>query len=260
LPLLWDTPESNRGYVRQGQEKLSELDKVGRADDIKELKKISPDLKESYEVGKEEVDGEYQNKFPSDWPEFRVKCIQFFERLHLLNVEVMRAIALGLDLGEHYFDKLLDNADNTLRLLHYPGVEKTLLDNQTTRRAGAHCDYGSITLLFQDDTGGLEVFDYESKEFIRATPIPGTIVVNAGDMLQRWSNDYLKSTLHRVVKPYIEVGESYPTRYSIAYFCNPNFTVTLECLPNCSSEENPAKYEPINSFDYLVMRLRNTYT
>lgn len=90
-------------------------------------------------------------------------------------------------------------SDNTLRLLRYPSVPITSLSDETTRRAGAHCDYGSITLLLQDGTGGLEVFDSSKNEFVKATPIPDTIIVNVGDMLQRWSNDHLKSTLHRVV-------------------------------------------------------------
>ena len=77
--------------------------------------------------------------------------------------------------------------------------------------------------------------------------------------MQRWSNDILKSTLHRVVKPYQADSDCYPARYSIAYFCNPNFDCQIDCLPTCYSAENPPKYEPVNSFDYLVGRLNNTY-
>ena len=116
------------------------------------------------------------------------------------------------------------------------------------------------TLLFQDSIGGLEVKDCHSGEFVKAKPIPGTIVVNVSDMLQAWTNDKLKSTLHRVVKPYaVDRDGFYPARYSIAYFCTPNFDATIECLPTCFDESNPPKYAPFNSWEYLAARLNSTY-
>jgi len=123
-------------------------------------------------------------------------------------------------------------------------------------------DYGTITLLFQDDQGGLEVLSPKG-QFVQATPIPDTIVVNAGDLLQRWSNDIIRSTEHRVVSPpTAPENDHFPARYSIAYFCNPNWDATIECLDNCSGEVaggKEKKYEPVNTHDYLVSRLRATY-
>ena len=123
-------------------------------------------------------------------------------------------------------------------------------------------DYGTVTLLFQDDRGGLEVLSPKGG-FVPATPIPDTIVVNAGDLLQRWSNDVIRSTEHRVVSPRSPpTNDSYPARYSIAYFCNPNWDATIECLDGCFGEANGGqekKYPPINTHEYLVSRLKATY-
>jgi isopenicillin N synthase-like dioxygenase len=135
----------------------------------------------------------------------------------------MRAIAVGMGLEETYFDRFVCDGDNTLRLLHYPAVRKDLFTvNPGQVRAGEHSDYGSITFLFQDQRGGLQVQSPEGK-FVDATPIEGTCVVNAGDLLARWSNDTIRSTVHRVVEPPRKEGEGddgegeeYPARYSIA--------------------------------------------
>ena len=97
-------------------------------------------------------------------------------------------------------------------------------------------------------------------EFVPAPPIPGTIVINAGDLLARWSNDSINSTQHQVVSPPMDPnGDIYPARYSIPFFCNPNFDALIECLEVCKSDENPAKYGPILSGDHLVERLATTY-
>lgn len=138
--------------------------------------------------------------------------------------QVMSAIAVGMGLSdEHYFDRFVSTGDNTLRLLHYPPVAPEVFAKDPGRvmRAGEHSDYGSITLLFQDARGGLQV-KAPNDTFVDATPIEGTVVVNAGDLLARWSNDTIRSTIHRVVEPPAvpETGE-HPARYSIAYVLAP---------------------------------------
>jgi isopenicillin N synthase-like dioxygenase len=129
-----------------------------------------------------------------------------------------------------------------------------------------------MTLLLQDSIGGLEVEDiYEKDKFVPAPYIPGTIVVNIGDFLQRWSNDTLKSTLHRVrAPPLIEVDDSEGTgekkkkrvtqaRYSIPYFVTADREKTIDCLPGCWGLDRPKKYDAINARDYIEMRLNATY-
>lgn len=187
----------------------------------------------------------------------------------------MRSIALGLHLEEGWFDGKIGKQDHNLRLLNYPSIKTALLKKEGQARAGAHTgqfpplfiytstdsrktDYGSITLLFQDPVGGLQVKNPRSGEFTAAPPIPGTIVVNAGDLLARWSNDVLRSTLHRVVAPSGEGREETPKRQSIAFFCNPNFDAEIDCLPGCEGGEK--KYEPVKTGEYIVRRLSETYT
>ncbi|KAL1954157.1 hypothetical protein VTO42DRAFT_1565 [Malbranchea cinnamomea] len=209
-----------------------------------------PDLKESIEIGREGVEG-----FPNQWREhldkegakFTSIMKEFFVTCQKLHVQFMSAVALGLGLPERYFDEYICEANNTLRLLHYP-------PNKGQVRAGEHSDYGTVTLLFQDARGGLQVRSLRDT-FIDAVPIPDTVVVNTGDSLARWSNDIIKSTRHRVVEPASmpenEGREEYLARYRIAYFCNPNNKAYIEATPETCGE-GERKYEGIETGEYLA--------
>ncbi|KAJ3027834.1 UNVERIFIED_CONTAM: hypothetical protein HDU68_003035, partial [Siphonaria sp. JEL0065] len=257
LSLEWESAEANRGYVGLGKEKLSDLDKEGRAEEIKALNELSPDLKEAFDIGLDHPDIPFKNRYPS--PEFGAKAESFFKTMQQLNIKMMKAIAIGLGVDADFFQPAIKIGTNTLRLLHYPSCPPDDI-NDFSRRCGAHTDYGSVTFLFQDSVGGLEVLDRSKGEFVKAMPIPGTIVVNVGDLLQRWTNDYLKSNQHRVVKPY-QVGENglLPSRYSIAYFCDPDSETLVETIPKFVTEHNPNKYEPVTAGEHLLARLNNTY-
>jgi isopenicillin N synthase-like dioxygenase len=262
--LAWTTPQANRGYVVYGREKVTQSrDKAS----ITALRNTNPDLKESMEIGREGVDG-----LPNHWPDhldeegkdFKRVMQDFFAMGKELHMKVMRAIALGMGLPETFFDDFTNSGDNNLRLLHYPPVSKEIFNkNPGQVRAGEHSDYGSVTLLFQDSRGGLQVRSPKDT-FVDATPIPDTIVINAGDLLARWSNDIIKSTRHRVIEPphpSMDDGtDTYPARYSVAYFCNPNMDRLIEALPGTYGEGvGEKKYEGINSGEYLVQRLTATY-
>ncbi|KAJ3131801.1 hypothetical protein HK101_004677, partial [Irineochytrium annulatum] len=214
---------------------------------------------ESLEIGKE-PSTDFQNRWPSHDPTFRPTLMRFFQTAHALHLDVMRSIAQGLGLSERFFDPFCDKADHNLRLLHYPEVTRKLLDKEGQTRAGAHSDYGSITLLFQDARGGLEVHSPLTNKWESATPIPGTIVVNAGDLLARWSNDVIRSTEHRVVSPpashMTETDVTYPARRSIAFFCNPNMDSVIEGLPGIGQK---GKYGAVGTKEYMVARLSATY-
>lgn len=283
--LAWTTAQANRGYSAPGQEKVTQ---ITEKDEVGKLRDSVPDLKESFEIGREGEEGS-----PNQWPdeklyshtsqsngavngtangdkqseaearEFKAVMQDFFQRCQSLYRLVMQAIALGLGIPEHFFDEYTNVGDNTLRLLHYPQVPKTVFtQNKEQVRAGAHTDYGSITLLFQDNRGGLQVQSPEGT-FVDATPIADTIVVNAADLLARWSNDVIKSTKHRVVEPPAPLaGDVHPPRYSVAYFCNPNFDKEIDAIPGTYDESVPGKgkkYETVKSGDYLVKRLEATY-
>ncbi|KAI9166770.1 2-oxoglutarate-Fe(II) type oxidoreductase ppzD [Paramyrothecium foliicola] len=260
MDVCWTTPEANRGYSAPGREKVTSLMDIN---DVEKVRAAAPDLKESYEIGREGETGH-----PNQWPKeegttagFKSDMLGFFDECKAVHLEVMRAIAVGMGLDPEFFDGYLDVGDNTLRLLHYPEVKADVFKiNPGQVRAGEHSrqDYGSITLLFQDNRGGLQVKS-PTGQFVDATPIEGTIVVNAGDLLARWSNDTIKSTIHRVVEPPRKQDVAYPPRYSIAYFCNPNYKSHIEAIPGTYASEKDKKYDGINSGDYLVQRLTATY-
>ncbi|TFK55599.1 Clavaminate synthase-like protein [Heliocybe sulcata] len=257
--LAWEDPRSNRGYVRVGRERVTQ---VQDAAEIAALRAKAPDTKESMEIGRD-WDPTWRNMWPqeADAPGFKQTMLDFFRTCHDLHTVVMRAIALGLDLDEPFFQDKIDGQWHNLRLLAYPPIRRSLLEKEGQARAGAHSDYGTLTLLFQDSVGGLQVQNPHTKEYQAAPPIPGTIVINAGDLLARWSNDVLRSTLHRVVAPpakkVSETESITPARQSIAFFCNPNFDAMISCLPNCGKE---AKYSPVTTEQYIVRRLGETYT
>jgi len=197
--LAWKDPRANRGYVAQGRERVT------NATDEKEiaaLRETAPDYKESLEIGRE-LDKIWKNEWPTEeeLPGFRQTMLEFRKRADKLHLEVLRAIAIGLDLESTFFDSKCNEEWHTLRLLHYPSIPASLLQGGAGSRAGSHTDYGSLTLLFQDSVGGLEVEDPSTGKYVPAPPIEDTIVINVGDLLARWSNDTLKSTLHRVVAP-----------------------------------------------------------
>ncbi|KAK3380273.1 hypothetical protein B0T24DRAFT_188487 [Lasiosphaeria ovina] len=258
LSLGWTTPEANRGYSAPGREKVTQLTDIS---EVEKVRSSAPDIKESFEIGRE-GEPEHPNQWPAEQGElagFRATMTDFFEQCKALHVEVMRAIAVGMGLEGSFFDGFVDVGDNTLRLLHYPAVKKEVFQiNPGQVRAGEHSDYGSITLLFQDSRGGLQVKS-PNGQFVDATPIEDTCVVNAGDLLARWSNDTIKSTIHRVVEPPHGTEDEHPPRYSIAYFCNPNFKSHIEALPGTYATAADKKYDGINSGQYLVQRLTATY-
>lgn len=252
-----------------GREKVSEgltVDEVA-----KERQGDGDDLKESFEIGREGEDG-----CPNNWPpenddagfdarDFRETMQEFFEKGKELHRVTMRGIAIALGLEEGFFDGFVRVGDNTLRLLHYPPVAKRLFKEGRVR-AGAHSDYGSVTLLFQDTRGGLQVENPNGKGWMDVGPREGCVVVNAGDLLSRWSNGLVKSTKHRVVEPPLLDGhggggdEIIPARYSVAYFCNPDFDRWIEALPGTyGGDKRGKRWDGINSGEYLVQRLTATY-
>jgi len=134
--LAWRDPRANRGYVKQGRERVTNSTDP---DEIAELRRTAPDVKESMEIGLE-TDPEFRNYWPpiDMSPQFRSTMINFYDVSHKLHLDVLRAVALGLDMDEHYFDPLSDQAWHTLRLLNYPPVVKQLLAREGQARAGAH--------------------------------------------------------------------------------------------------------------------------
>jgi len=170
-------------------------------------------------------------------------------------------MAVALDLQEDYFLQFHTVADNQLRLLHYPQVPNVHLENETFARISAHSDFGTITLLFQDEVSGLEVEDPSNPGvFIPVPVIPNSVLVNAGDFMARWSNDVIKSTVHRVRSPPgTSLDDMVPDRYSIPYFCCCDFSTVVDAIPGTWGEGKEKKYEPISAMDYIMKRMAALY-
>jgi len=181
--------------------------------------------------------------------------LQMYDASDALHLDVLRCLAIGMRLPAEYFTPLCNGRCNTLRLLHYPGCTRGQLSDAPTgvKRAGAHTDLGSITLLHQRGAG-LYVCNRDG-EWVFVPPVEGAIVVNVGDCLMRWSNDVLRSSPHAVMDGPAATGDAVPVRYSVAYFCNPNRETLVDCLPSCSSDDAPPAYPPVRAGDYLVARV-----
>lgn len=257
----------HRGYSGLGREKVVQM--VFDRENIGELRKV-PDVKESFEMGRED-DELTPNIWPpaSTIPGFREFFGSFYQTCYKVELDILRAIAIGMGLEENFFHGYHQKADNQIRLLHYPPVEEEVLRMGEKERIAAHTDFGTMTMLFQDDVGGLEVEDIQNPGVYNPAPyIEGAIVVNIGDFLMRWSNDTLRSTMHRVrappiVAPENQDGSTGPkmsrARYSIPYFVTADRHAEIDCLPGCYGLDKPKKYDPIVSMKYINMRLNATY-
>ncbi|KAI2465741.1 Clavaminate synthase-like protein [Annulohypoxylon bovei var. microspora] len=252
-------PMPHRGYSGIGLEKVyspADVDAQGTEVDISRgLRKIS-DFKESYEIGSED-DPVQQNIWLPDevLPRFRICMTAFYQRLAGVSEMLLKVISIGLGLNdeEHaLFTKLISDRHCQLRLLHYPAVSRDKLQTDLIARLPSHTDWGTFTLLFQDERGGLELKDPQSQDYLHAEPEEGAFVLNIGDMLQRFTNDYFISAPHRVSVPSLDtVSESgIPARYSIPFFICPGFSHTVETLPRFVTAEKPVKYEPVRFDEY----------
>ncbi|OQE20802.1 hypothetical protein PENFLA_c016G02657 [Penicillium flavigenum] len=254
----------HRGYSWPGLEKVSQAISTGNdKDKVDQLREVT-DIKESYDIGSDENTTE-----PNQWlPEYSLPgfcdfMLRFYWECFRVGAEVLQALAVGLELDENHLLEKHSGHNNQLRLLHYPPIRSEAIETGRAARCPAHTDWSSITLLFQDDCGGLEVEDVSSPGiFISATPIKNAIVMNVGDLLQRWSNDLLRSTSHRVTLPPLPdrfEGTDRMTRrrFSIPYFMSPDPDAVIECIP-CVGEGD-AKYEPITQAEYNQMRASMQY-
>ncbi|PKM09154.1 MAG: flavonol synthase [Gammaproteobacteria bacterium HGW-Gammaproteobacteria-4] len=216
-----------------------------------------PDLKEFWHIGRE-IDREHRyaqvmpaNLWPDEVPGIRDCGYRLFQALDELGARVLRALALHIDLPEHFFDDKIQLGNSILRPIHYPPIASRDVPNV---RAGAHEDINLITLLVGASAEGLQVLSRKG-EWVPYTADADTIVVNIGDMLQRLSNHVYPSTTHRVVNP--PGDKARQPRYSIPFFLHPNPDFEIRTPAQCISAANPDRYpEPISANDYLTQRLR----
>ena len=230
-----------RGYVSFGKEHA----KNKNEGDLKEFWHFGQTVEDNDPIKEEYPDNVQVNELP----EFNAVGREVYQKLEETGREMLRAIALHLNLDENYFDAKIHNGNSILRPIHYPPITHEPKD---AVRAAEHEDINLITLLMGASADGLQVLN-KSGEWISVTALPDQIVVNVGDMLQRLTNNKLKSTTHRVVNPPREKWGT--SRYSIPFFLHPRSEVSLNCLPSCISESNPKNFSDITAGEYLEQRI-----
>ena len=214
----------------------------------------APDLKEFFQYGQlapndgngESYPANVQVQEVEDFNETLNKSYLAFEKSGSL---LLQAIALYLGLDQFYFEGFVDKGNSILRSIHYPPITAT---PQSAIRAEQHEDINLITLLVGASADGLEILS-KNNEWVPVTSLPHQIVVNVGDMLQRLTNNKLRSTTHRVVNPQQELWHT--SRFSIPFFLHPKGSMSLECLPRCVNNLYPKLYEDITAGEYLEERL-----
>ena len=230
-----------RGYISFGKEHAK-----GRKEG---------DLKEFWHFGQEPAaNADLPEKYPSnvqvtELKNFNSTGMKAYRMLEKTGIYILRALALYIGLDEHYFDHWVSNGNSILRPIHYPPITE---EPKGAVRAGAHGDINLITLLMGASTGGLQVQHRDGK-WINALPTEDELVINVGDMLERLTNNKLKSTIHRVVNP--PRSEWDHPRYSIPFFMHPRSDMKLNCLENCIDEDHPKQYEDITAGAFLRQRL-----
>ncbi|MEY4159714.1 MAG: hypothetical protein RLZZ136_335 [Pseudomonadota bacterium] len=215
------------------------------------------DLKEFWHVGRDvPPDSPLADSMPPNiWPNRPAGFRDVFETLYhqfdATGAVILSRIAVYLGLDEHWFDPAIGEGNSVMRLLHYPPVKNA---EGGAIRAGAHEDINLITLLLGAEEAGLELL-YKNERWITASPPPGALVINVGDMLQRLTNHVLPSTTHRVRNPdAVRAGFS---RYSMPFFLHLRSDFPFVTLPQCITPENPDRYPvSITADEYLQERLR----
>lgn len=192
-----------------------------------------------------------QNLYPDAPASFRATYEAYYAQMEQLAASILRIFAACLGIEPTFFERAIDRHISVLAVNHYPAQATKPAPGQL--RAGAHSDFGTITILHTgDNPGGLQVLD-KTGAWEDVTPTADMFVVNIGDLMAQWTNDRWVSTLHRVVNP--ATDRAHLERQSIAFFHQPNWHAAIACLPGCADADNPPKYEPTTSGAHLSMKL-----
>jgi isopenicillin N synthase-like dioxygenase len=239
----YEIPElaGQRGYTSFGKEHAKGSD--------------APDLKEFFQYGQIPRDNYKEEDYP---PNVQVNEISTFNptmeaayrAFEKSGTALLQAIALYLGLDENYFDNYVYNGNSILRSIHYPPITH---EPKSAIRAEQHEDINLITLLVGASADGLQILTKQG-DWVGVTSLPEQIVVNVGDMLQRLTNNKLRSTTHRVVNPPRELWHT--SRFSIPFFLHPKSSMSLRCLDSCIDAARPKAYEDATAGEYLDERLR----
>jgi isopenicillin N synthase-like dioxygenase len=225
-----------------------------------------PDLKETFNGGpinipKNITDPDAlafcyaRTPWPTQPAEFTSAWSNYYDAMENLAQRIMRLFAEALSLETHYFDEYISSPISALRALNYPPQQHAPQPGQL--RAGAHSDYGSLTILLpQSDSRGLEIQRLDGT-WQEVVPVPDAFIINLGDLMARWTNNRWRSTLHRVVNPE-HTHDPLSRRQSIAYFHQPNWHANISTIPTCMDSSSSTSYEPVLSGPYLMSKFKST--
>ena len=209
-----------------------------------------PDIKESFYCSALAT-ARADDWWPKDMPGFREELQRYGALVSALGHELFQCLALSLDLEADYFGAGIAEPSSTVRLLHYPPQPAQSLTNQLG--AGAHTDWGAITILLQDDCGGLQIRDPDGA-WVDAVPLDDTLIINLGDMVPRWTNDRYHSSMHRVINKSADRD-----RYSVACFFNPRADYRVACVPTCLPATGEPHYPACTVGEHVQEMARRTY-
>jgi isopenicillin N synthase-like dioxygenase len=251
-------PDVTRGYIPVFAESVARSRGAAAPGDINESMMIGPvDVPdEPYFVGPQAGRHFAPNLWPPQPAEFAAVWTAYYRAMGALAEALMRLFGRALRLDDPlFFRDKIDRHISRLRVRNYPAPASPPEPGQL--RAGAHSDYGSLTILKTEDRpGGLQVCN-QLGAWVDVPTVEGTFIVNIGDLMARWTNDRWRSTLHRVVNP-PESRAAESRRQSLVFFHNPNYDALIECLPTCRDAAHPAKYPPVTSGDYLREKFTRT--
>jgi len=246
-------PDRYRGYTPYGAETLALSLDEATPPDIKESFSIGPfgHAADVYHFG----DQGYRYFAPNMWPQLpdhmQATWQAYYGEMNRLAGALMRIFALALGMPEPWFDDKIDRHITNFSAIHYPAQSEPPSDAQL--RAGAHTDYGSLTIVQTNtDVGGLEVQD-KNGTWSLVPIVPGTFVVNLGDLMAEWTNDRWVSTMHRVANPPRDRAGQAKT--SLLFFHQPNYDAVVECVPTCSGPDNPPRYTKTTSGEHVTAKI-----
>lgn len=239
--------KANRGYEPLKNQTLE----AGTPPDLKEGFYIGFDHDDEHPMVKAQKFNFGKNQWPNQRPNLKPVATDYLNTMTSLSEALMSLMALSLHLPEDFFHDFCQDPLVTVRLLHYP--PQPVHPEENEKGCGAHTDFGGLTLLLQDDNGGLQVWSNKTQDWIDAPPIKGTYVVNIGDMIARWTNDQYRSTLHRVI------NKSGNERYSIPFFFSGHLDHEVKCIPTCLPDGESPKYAPTTVEKHMIDMYQKTY-
>nr|K0E3U5.1 RecName: Full=2-oxoglutarate-dependent dioxygenase ecdK; AltName: Full=Echinocandin B biosynthetic cluster protein K [Aspergillus rugulosus]AFT91382.1 EcdK [Aspergillus rugulosus] len=258
-------PKPQRGWSSLGAEKTGFLNPGGKLSLARASNNDRQDAKEHFDIGPAE-DEEFQNKWPEEQtlPGFQETMNSYFDRSQAITLELLEALALAMDVPKDTFVGLCHGHASELRLNHYPSIPVKTIEEGKTNRIWPHTDFGIITLLAQDDIGGLEIQDRNHpSDFLPVNREDSTeFVVNIGDILERWTNGRLRAGLHQVTTPRSmqqKGNGTLPTRRSVAFFLKPHRQMSVASISHFVPGNQSPRYEDMTALAYQQLRTGIVY-